>query len=227
MSYNPPPPPVHPKTTTQTRPVYKMAAIQLPPLGPHAFLPSPPAGQYHENFPMPHFPGPLSSAVFHKPQEGNTQRKVTSPRTPNSRITYQSPLKKRQSAVPVESLLQSEPYSPSYSKAISSPRSSTQISPRTVTGPSILHSGPLKEQPVPLHIRQEPFDSRGRYSVQDDQRYSTQLPSSPSRKSHRDSAASCHSSGTSSSDLRPGSVVPSQITLSLPGAPAQPVQPHL
>ena len=227
MSYNPPPPPAHPNTSTQTRPVYKMAATQLPPLGPHTFLPSPSAGRYHENLhsaSIPNLSSPRPPVLFHKSHEGITQPNVTSPRVPPIRTAYQSPPKKRQSAVPVESLLQSEPYSPSYSRTVTSPRYAAQISPRTLIGPSVLHTSPLIDPAAHLPTRCEPSESRGRYSFREEQRFSAALPSSPSHRSHRDSATSCYSSGTSSSDHRTGPVVLSQPTSSLP---AGPVQPHV
>ena len=223
MSYIPPPPPVYPKTSTpQARPQYRMAATQLPPLGPHTFLPSHPIGRYHEGLhtvPIPQFPRPPPPTVFRRTYESIPLPKVISPRAPNTVSASQSPPKKRQSAVPVESLLQSEPYSPSYSRAAISPKGSAQISPRTVIGPSTPHNGPLVD---PLSFRHELSEGRGKYSFRDEYRHGGQLPSPPSHRSHRDSATSCYSSGTSSSDYRSGSAILSHPSSSLPVAPVQP-----
>lgn len=228
MSYNHPSQPNHHESSTQSKPPSNMATTQLPPLGPHVFplalLPHP----LHRSPQLSRPPviHPLPVAL----QQDTYYGYQGYPRLTESADGWRaqlppvtrSPPRKRHSAVPVESLLQSEPYSPTYTRPVISPNSSAYVSPRTTLAPRLSHATPFIESPTFHPGRPERSDSTRTYSFKDETRFNAPLPPSPHHRSYRDSAASHFSSRTSSSDYVAESISEPKQDASLAMAPPLP-----
>lgn len=205
MSYNPPPPPIHPQNTTQAHSKPSMAATQLPPLGPHTF--SDPA----------HDPRRVTRAL---PPSNLDARPVLPPINLEARYRSQalpfdfaasrqarispsrgSPPRRRQATVSVESLLQPRSHSPPRYR----PKRDTQDSGH-IQNPNQSSFQPAKPgnyhvsphgSPVYSTVRSEDTDANRSLS-QGESRYNVLLPPSPIDTLHRDSVSSYYSSRNSS-----------------------------
>ena len=203
MSYNRHPSPNRSKSSsTRISSISTMAATQLPPLGPHVF--SYPTQPIHR-LPQPFHPSsvsPYSLPPFARVQ--NESRFHPNSNPPMALRPTQAPLaqvipRHRQSAVPVASLLQSEPFSPPYRKLTPSPVKRSLSSPRSVFSVHDSLTTPPMETSVYRSTRQEPVSVRRRYSPKDEMS-NVPLPPSPNHIVHRGSATPHYSSRTSSSD---------------------------
>ena len=180
----PPPPPIH----SRVIPSSTMATIQQPPLGPHALptsaiLTSPYSGGHSSGYILPFsLPVPRQRQIGppsnHPPPQTSSisQYSLSRPSTHNTKRSWTS-------AVPLERLLQTEPYHSSHPKTPTSPRVYPQFSP-----PRNTHSEPsvhtYTERPLEVHTRQNYTHSPQRCSHRDEYRPTASSPIPASSVSH-------------------------------------------
>ena len=228
MSYNHPLQPNHQENSPQSNPPSSMATTHLSPLGPHVFPPPLPPHPLHRlpQLSRPPLIQPLQVAgqrdICYGYQGYPSLTQFADGRRVQLPPVTRSPPRKRHSAVPVESLLQSEPYSPSYTRPVISPKSSAHVSPRTTLAPRLSDATPFTESPTFRSGRAERSEFNRAYSFRDENRFNVPPPPSPHHRSHRDSAASRFSSRTSSSDYVAESISETKQDASLKMVPPLP-----
>ena len=205
MSYNPPPPPLHPRNTSQAHSKPPMAATQLPPLGPHTFSdPAHDPSRIIRALPLPSLDArpvlpPINLEARYQSQ--GLPFDFTIPRQAPISPSRGIPPHRRQATVSVESLLQPESYLPPRSR----PRRDTQDSGDNQdfnqssfqpAKPENHHVSP-HGSPVYSTARSEDTDA-SRSLSQGESRYNVLLPSPPIDTLHRDSVSSYYSSRNSS-----------------------------